>query len=63
VPVALFMGGGSATTLPIRIFTSIEFDFGGDIMAVSALIVLVSVALMVILDRTVGLELFFGSRQ
>jgi putative spermidine/putrescine transport system permease protein len=63
VPVALFMGGGSATTLPIRIFTSIEFDFSGDIMAVSALVVAVSVALMVVLDRAVGLELFFGSRQ
>jgi putative spermidine/putrescine transport system permease protein len=63
VPIALFIGGGSATTLPIRIFTSIEFDFSGDIMAVSALIVMASAALMVILDRTVGLESFFGSRQ
>jgi putative spermidine/putrescine transport system permease protein len=63
VPVALFMGGGEATTLPVRIFTTVEFDFGGDIMAVAALIVGVSVALMLVLDRLVGLEQFFGSRH
>jgi putative spermidine/putrescine transport system permease protein len=63
VPIALFMGGGNSTTLPIRIFTAIEFDFGGDVMAISALIVLVSVALMLLLDRVVELGQFFGSKQ
>jgi putative spermidine/putrescine transport system permease protein len=63
VPIALFMGGGNSTTLPIRIFTAIEFDFGGDVMAISALIVLVSVALMLVLDRIVELGQFFGSKQ
>ena len=63
VPIALFMGGGDRTTLPIRIFTAIEFDFGGDVMAISALIVLVSVALMLVLDRVVDLGQFFGSKQ
>jgi putative spermidine/putrescine transport system permease protein len=63
VPIALFMGGGNSTTLPIRIFTAIEFDFGGDVMAISALIVLVSVALMLVLDRVVELGQFFGSKQ
>ena len=43
VPIALFMGGGDATTLPVRIFTTVEFDFGGDVMAVSAVIVGASV--------------------
>ena len=63
VPIALFVGGGDATTLPVRIFTTVEFDFGGDVMAVAALVVGVSVALMLLLDRLVGLEQFFGSRQ
>jgi putative spermidine/putrescine transport system permease protein len=63
VPIALFMGGGDATTLPVRIFTTVEFDFGGDIMAVASLIVGVSVVLMLLLDRLVGLEQFFGSRH
>ncbi len=63
VPIALFIGGGDATTLPVRIFTTVEFDFGGDIMAVATLIVGASVLLMLLLDRLVGLEQFFGARQ
>jgi len=63
VPIALFMGGGDATTLPVRIFATIEFDFGGDVMAISALIVGVSVLLMLLLDRMIGLELLFGAEQ
>jgi putative spermidine/putrescine transport system permease protein len=63
VPIALFVGGGDATTLPVRIFTTIEFDMGGSVMAVASLIVGVSVVLMLLLDRLVGLEQFFGSRQ
>ena len=63
VPIALFMGGGDNTTLPVRIFTTIQFDFGGDVMAISALIVGASVILMLLLDRLVGLEQFFGAKQ
>lgn len=62
VPIALFMGGGDATTLPVRIFTTVEFDFGGDVMAIAALIVGGSVALMLVLDRLVGLDRLFGAR-
>ncbi len=57
------MGGGDATTLPVRIFTAIEISFGGDILAVASLIVLVSVVLMLILDRVVGLERLFATRH
>lgn len=63
VPIALFMGGGDATTLPVRIFTTVEFDFGGDVMAIAALIVGGSVLLMLLLDRLIGLELLFGAKQ
>jgi putative spermidine/putrescine transport system permease protein len=63
VPIALFMGGGNATTLPVRIFTTVEFDFGGDVMAISALIVAASAVLMLVLDRLVGLGELFGAKQ
>jgi putative spermidine/putrescine transport system permease protein len=63
VPIALFMGGGRATTLPVRIFTTVEFDFGGDVMAVAAAIVGVSVVAMILLDRVVGLGELFGAKQ
>jgi len=51
VPIALFMGGGDATTLPVRIFTAMEISFGGDILAVASVVVVVSVGLMLVLDR------------
>lgn len=63
VPIALMLGGGDATTLPVRIFTAIEISFGGEVMAIAALIILVSIVLMVALERTVGLENFFGARH
>lgn len=63
VPIALFMGGGDNTTLPVSIFTTVEFDFGGDVMAVSALIVGASALLMLLLDRLVGIEQLFGVKQ
>jgi putative spermidine/putrescine transport system permease protein len=63
VPIALFMGGGYATTLPIRIFTTIEYDLGGDVMAISSLIVVASFIIMLVLDRVVGLEQALGSKQ
>jgi putative spermidine/putrescine transport system permease protein len=56
------MGGGDATTLPVRIFTSVEFDFGGDVMAIAALIVGGSVLLMLALDRLIGLDRLFGAK-
>jgi putative spermidine/putrescine transport system permease protein len=63
VPIALFMGGGDATTLPVRIFTTVEFDFGGEVMAIAALIVGGSVLLMLVLDRLIGLDCLFGARR
>ena len=63
VPIALFMGGGNATTLPVKIFTSMEISFGGDILAVASVIVVASVVLMLILDRLVGLERLFAAKH
>ena len=63
VPIALFMGGGDATTLPVRIFSTVEFDFGSDVMAIAALIVGGSILLMLVLDRLIGLDRLFGAKQ
>lgn len=60
VPIALFMGGGSSVTLPVQMFTSIQFSFGGHVMAVSALLVGLAVMSMVIIDKTVGMDRLFG---
>jgi putative spermidine/putrescine transport system permease protein len=63
VPIALFMGGGYATTLPVRIFTTVEFDFGGDVMAVAALVVGVSAVLVLVLDQFIGIGELFGAKR
>ncbi|MCC6887675.1 MAG: ABC transporter permease [Hyphomicrobiales bacterium] len=63
VPIALFMGGADATTLPVKIFTAMEIQFGGDILAVASIIVVASIVLMFALDRVVGLERLFASRH
>ncbi len=63
VPIALFMGSGDNTTLPVKIFTAMEINFGGDILAVASVIVVVSVVLMFMLDRVVGLERLFATRH
>jgi putative spermidine/putrescine transport system permease protein len=64
VPVALFMGGGpNSTTLPLRILSALEFSLQPDVMAMSSLIVFVSIVGMVALDRMFGLERFFGGRR
>lgn len=63
VPIALFMGGGSATTLPVKIFSAMEISFGGDILAVASVIVIVSIILMLALDRIVGIERLFATRH
>ena len=63
VPIALFMGGGDATTLPVKIFTAMEISFGGDILAVASIIVGASVVLMLVLDRVIGIERIFATKH
>ncbi len=63
VPVALFLSGGEATTLPIKIFTSIEYSIDPSIMALSVYVIGASLGAMILLDRTLGLEKFFGASR
>jgi putative spermidine/putrescine transport system permease protein len=61
VPVALFLGGPDSITLPVKIFTSIEFSFDASVMAVATLIIAGSMLLMLVIDRLFGLETFLGT--
>ena len=42
---------------------TVEFDFGGDVMAIAALIVGGSIVLMLALDRLIGLDRLFSARS
>lgn len=61
VPVALMLGGSNTVTLPVKIFTSIEFSFDASVMAVATLVVAGSLALMLVVERLIGLEVFIGA--
>lgn len=64
LPIALFMSGGeSTTTLPVRIYSSIEYSLKPDVMAISAIVVYASLALVIVLDRAVGLERLMGGNH
>jgi len=63
VPVSLFMGGGAATTLPVKIFTSIQFSLDPQVMAIATILMMMSLLLMLALEWTMGIDKFFGIRE
>lgn len=63
VPIALFVGGGDATTFPVKIYTSVEFNFDADLMAVSTIVVACSLIAMIILERLIGIDKILGGAR
>ena len=61
VAVALFVGGGATTTLPVRIYTSVEFSLDASVMAIGALVICGSLVCVLVLDRLVGADKLFGT--
>jgi putative spermidine/putrescine transport system permease protein len=56
VPVALFMGGGRATTLPVRILNSVQFDLSPQVLALCTVVAGAIVVMVVLWSRLFGLE-------
>lgn len=54
LPIALFMGGPHVTTLPVKIFVTIEDSLDTWIMALAAMIIFVSLAVAVLLQALVA---------
>lgn len=62
--MTIFVASPTTTTLPVQMFNYIQDNIDPLICAVSALLILFTVILMVILDRLYGLErLFVGEGQ
>jgi putative spermidine/putrescine transport system permease protein len=57
VPVAIFLSGSSRATLPVEIFQSLQFDFDPSVLAMSTVVVVLSVLLVVVMQRAVGLDI------
>ena len=58
ITVTLFLTAPGITTLPLTIYAKLEESADPVVAAVSTLLVLLTLALVVLLQRTVGLELF-----
>ncbi len=60
LPISLFLTGPRLTPLPIAIFNYIEFNLDPMILALSALLTGGSLAVVVVLERTLGLARIMG---
>jgi putative spermidine/putrescine transport system permease protein len=56
VPVALFLGGAGRTTFPFEMFTSMQFDFSPALLAVSTAVLLISFAVLILIQRSIGFD-------
>jgi putative spermidine/putrescine transport system permease protein len=58
VPVSIFLTGVASTTLPVKLFTAIEFGVDPTVAAVSSLLILATGATLVLAERWVGIHRF-----
>jgi putative spermidine/putrescine transport system permease protein len=56
VPVALFLGGPARTTFPVEMFASMQFDFSPALLAVSTTVLVISFAVLILIQRAIGFE-------
>ncbi|MGH7264279.1 MAG: ABC transporter permease [Candidatus Rokuibacteriota bacterium] len=56
ITVSVFLARGGQVTLPVQIFTYVEHSYDPVLAAVSTLVIVVTVAVILIVERTVGLE-------
>jgi putative spermidine/putrescine transport system permease protein len=62
-PMSLFLAEGNNATLPVVMFQFIEFDLKPTVLAMSMLVILLSLAVMFVIERTIGLATFVGLQQ
>jgi putative spermidine/putrescine transport system permease protein len=56
ITVSVFLGHGGQVTLPVQIFTYVEHSYDPMLAAVSTLVIAVTLAVILVVERTVGLE-------
>ncbi len=61
VNIALFLASPRAPTLPVRIFTYIEQTFDPLVTAVCSVLILLTLAGIVVIERSIGLGRLFGA--
>lgn len=58
VPVSVFLSGPGVSTLPIQMLTYVEYNFDPTIAALSVVLMVLTVVLMMIVEKTLGLSYF-----
>ncbi len=56
VPVALFLGGPGRVTFPVELFSSMQFDFSPAVLAISTVMLVLSFAVLILVQRLIGLD-------
>lgn len=56
VPVSMFLSGANVTTLPITLMSYIEYTYNPTISALSVLMMVMTIIIMVIIEKTLGLN-------
>lgn len=57
--VTLFVSGPNTTTMPVQIYSHVEYSFDPTVAAVSTLFLLIAVVVLLICDRVIGLTRLF----
>lgn len=63
VPIALFLVRAETMTLPVQVFNDMQVDFQPSILALSTLVILLSLAMLIVIQKVVGLDFVLSSRQ
>jgi putative spermidine/putrescine transport system permease protein len=63
IPVALFLVQGEQTTLPVEIFQDMQFDFRPSILAISALIAVLSLVAILGVQRLTGFNMVAPAQE
>lgn len=63
VSVALFLSGPHSTTLPVRIFSYIEQTMDPLATAVCSVLIVIALAAVVVIERSIGLGRMFGAPE
>jgi putative spermidine/putrescine transport system permease protein len=58
VPVSIFLVGVRQTTLPVKIFTSIEYGVDPTIAAVSTMLIVITALFLILAERWIGFHRF-----
>lgn len=58
VPVSIFLTGPGISTLPISMMSYVEYNYDPTVSALSVLLMLMTIGIMFIIERTLGLSYF-----